>query len=85
MCFKNIHADIVQIFAEAQIKVGPKGDGRCPKCNGIFQDGECIECGHSIRSTTKTAYRVKISAATNANTGAKSKKQECARTARFAG
>lgn len=39
-----------EIFRDAQDKTGIRGDNRCPVCGGIFQRGECIECGHKITS-----------------------------------
>ena len=39
--------DILTIFLEARNKNGI-GSGRCPLCGGIFQDKNCIECGHKI-------------------------------------
>lgn len=40
--------DIKDIFREAQETPTGKGCGRCAACGGVFQQGECIECGHKI-------------------------------------
>ncbi len=38
--------DIKRIFKEAQCTAGARSDGRCLACGGLYQRGECIECGH---------------------------------------
>ena len=51
-CQEDEHCsiEIRQLFFEAQSKVGPALDHRCLVCGGVFQNGECIECGHSVLS-----------------------------------
>lgn len=46
---EELDPDIKAIFMEAQRNRHARGEGRCAVCGGVFQRGECIECGHSVK------------------------------------